>query len=125
MKRTPRYTTFSEVIGPRLKSPAFRRAYEQRRMVQEVAVAIRRLREEVGLTQEQLGGLIGVSQPFIARLERGKDPRAPQFDTLSRIATALGRRLEVVFAERRANPEAPIVVVQKARATARASELRA
>ncbi|TMB29639.1 MAG: helix-turn-helix transcriptional regulator [Deltaproteobacteria bacterium] len=51
-----------------------------------------------GLTQAQLATRIGTSQPTIARLEKGLDVRTPRWDTLQRIARALGRQLKLKFA---------------------------
>ena len=51
-------------------------------------------REGAGITQTQLERLSGVSQPVIARLERGET--VPQLDTLLKILAPLGKTLEVV-----------------------------
>jgi transcriptional regulator with XRE-family HTH domain len=82
-----------------MKDPAFRIAYEQRRMVHEVARAVRAMRAAAGLTQKQLAELIGAHQPMIARLERGSDSRRPRWDTLQRIAAVLERQLTLTFSE--------------------------
>jgi DNA-binding XRE family transcriptional regulator len=74
---------------------------EQQRLVRELAEAVRGMREEAGLTQEQLGRRVGTSQPAIGRIENGLVARTPQWDTLRRIAAALGRELRIVFAEER------------------------
>ncbi len=66
-------------------------------VVAELAVAVRRMREEAGLTQEQLAARIGVKQPMIARVERGSDPRTPRWDVLRRVSLALGRQLVLDF----------------------------
>ncbi len=90
---------WSSVVGEHLKQPGFRAAYAERLMVHQVAVAVRAMRERAGLTQAQLAEKIGSSQPSVARLERGSGPQAPQFETLQRIARALGKRIRLVFAE--------------------------
>src|SRR4051794_19446966 len=52
------------------------------------------LREELGLTQEQVAERSGVRQSDISRIERGR--ANPTQATLEKIATALGARLTVV-----------------------------
>jgi transcriptional regulator with XRE-family HTH domain len=56
------------------------------------------MRTGAGLTQTQPAARIGTSQPTIARLEKGLDVRTPRWDTLQRIARALGRQLKLKFA---------------------------
>ena len=86
------------VLAAELENPKFRYYFEQRRLVHEVAIAVRGMRTAAGLTQAQLAKKIGTSQPAIARLETGLDVRTPRWDTLQRIATALGRKLKFKFA---------------------------
>ena len=52
------------------------------------------LREERGLSQRALAGLIGVKQPIIARIESGKAKNL-ELKTVVRIATALGARVQI------------------------------
>lgn len=54
---------------------------------------LRSLRQSRGLTQAQLGQLVGVSQKRIARIEAA--PEVTSFDQISRMVTALGGRLVV------------------------------
>lgn len=84
-------------LRKQMKDPEFRRAYEARMVVAEVAMAVRRMRSEAGLTQAQLAALIGVKQPMIARVERGSDPRTPRWDVLRRVGLALGKQLVLEF----------------------------
>src|SRR5438128_12669854 len=53
-------------------------------------------RGEVRISCNKPGGRS--SQPTIARLEKGLDVRSPRWDTLQRIASALGRQLRLKFA---------------------------
>jgi len=85
-------------LAAQLSDPRVRHHFEQRRIVHEVAVAVRGMRMGAGLTQAQLATRIGTSQPTIARLEKGLDVRTPRWDTLQRIARALGRQLKLKFA---------------------------
>ena len=85
-------------LAAQLSDPRVRHHFEQRRIVHEVAIAVRGMRMGAGLTQAQLASRIGTSQPTIARLEKGLDVRTPRWDTLQRIARALGRQLKLKFA---------------------------
>jgi len=59
----------------------------------EVALLVRWARSDDGLTQGDLAKRMGVSQQQVAKLER---PNAnPSIETLARLATALGRRLDL------------------------------
>ncbi len=49
--------------------------------------ALRALRKEAGLTQEQLADRLGVDPTFVGRLERGQ--RGAHWRTIRRILTAL------------------------------------
>ena len=49
---------------------------------------VRRIRQEKGLTQEQLAAVSGFSQQYISGLEQGR--RNPTVVTLYELATALG-----------------------------------
>src|SRR5437660_10800292 len=93
-----------------MANPVYRAAYENRRLIAEVALAVKSMRESAGLTQLQLANAIGSSQPTIARLERGLDQRTPRWDLVRRIGLALGKQLKWVFA----NPtdDAPLVEVE-------------
>ncbi len=50
---------------------------------------VKRVRQEKGLTQEQLAELSGFSQQYISGLEQGR--RNPTIVSLYELATALGR----------------------------------
>jgi DNA-binding XRE family transcriptional regulator len=88
------------VLRAQLADPEVRHAFEQRRLIHEVAIAVRGMRASAGITQAELARRIGTSQPTIARLERGLDVRTPRWDTLQRIARALGRQLKLRFEPR-------------------------
>lgn len=86
-------------LGMQLEDPEFRHHFEQRRLVHEVAIVVRSMREQAGLTQAQLAKMVGVSQPMIARMERGLDQRTPRWETLRKIGLALGKQLKLSFVE--------------------------
>ncbi|HZY03367.1 MAG TPA: helix-turn-helix domain-containing protein [Anaeromyxobacteraceae bacterium] len=48
-------------LGKQIEDAEFRHHFEQRRLVHEVAVVVRSMREQAGLTQAQLARMVGVS----------------------------------------------------------------
>ena len=54
--------------------------------------AVRALRNEVGITQEQLAGRLKVDPTFVGRLERGQ--RGAHWRTIRRVLAALGVSVE-------------------------------
>ena len=60
----------------------------------QIGNRIQELRKEAGMTQTQLAEKCGMAQPNIARIEAGT--YATSIDVLSRIAEALGKRIELV-----------------------------
>lgn len=65
----------------------------------EVALLIRRLRHQVGLTQQQAAERIGVPATTYSRWEHPAKCNAT-IKTLDRVAAAYGRRVEIRFAKR-------------------------
>ena len=57
-------------------------------LIEGLGPAIRRVRRERGLTQEELAGEVGASVAHLSRLESGA--RQPSLDGLLRVAAALG-----------------------------------
>ena len=55
--------------------------------------ALKKAREEKGLTQKDLEEMSGVKQPIIARLEHGTTN--PQIDTLIKVLVSLGFTLDL------------------------------
>lgn len=59
-----------------------------------IIVELIKARNEKGISQKELEKLSGVSQPVIARMERGTTN--PQIDTLIKVLAPLGKKLAVV-----------------------------
>ena len=76
-----------------------RAGYRAAKEAFEIAERVRQAREQRGFTQKELAARIGSSQPALARLEAGGV--TPSFDTLHRIAEALGLELVVDLRVRR------------------------
>ncbi|MDR0990402.1 MAG: helix-turn-helix domain-containing protein [Propionibacteriaceae bacterium] len=61
----------------------------------ELGATLRRLREDQGLTQEQLAQAMGVSRRWVGTLEAGRNPGV-QFSLVTAAARALGAELHIV-----------------------------
>ncbi|HUD51264.1 helix-turn-helix transcriptional regulator [Parvibaculum sp.] len=82
-----------------LKDKAVRAAYDEMSLEFEVARAIIGARERLNLTQGELATRMGVTQPFVARLESGRS--LPTMATLKKIAEATGTVPKVKFVSER------------------------
>ncbi len=80
------------------KDPGYEAALEEFEPYEQIARQLVAFRTESGLSQAALGGRCGVSQPAIARLERGE--HEPRLATLRRVAHALDADLVLDFSFR-------------------------
>ena len=80
------------------KDPAYEAALEELKPYEQIARRLVAFRIEHGLSQAELGRRCGVSQPAIARLERGE--HEPRLATLRRVAHALDADLILDFSFR-------------------------
>ena len=62
-----------------------------------LGIRIRELREEAGLTQEELAVAAGIGRVTLVRVERGE--QSPRFETLAAVAKALGRGVSELVVE--------------------------
>lgn len=85
------------VLSRQMKDPEFRIHYLQRQLVHEVAIAVRAMRQQAKLTQAQLAGRVGVSQPMIAKIEKGIEQRAPNWEMLGKVCVALRKQMRLSF----------------------------
>ena len=70
-----------------------------------VGNAVMEARAEAGFSQSQLARITGIDQSDISRIERGLGN--PSVSTLSRIADALGRHLEIRITAQESSRMAP------------------
>jgi transcriptional regulator with XRE-family HTH domain len=61
----------------------------------DFGIRLRYLRNQVGLTQEQLADAANISVDFVSLIERGIN--APSFDNLEKLAKALGVSAQELF----------------------------
>lgn len=79
-----------------MKDPEFRRLYEEEEAKFSVSQKIKKLREKLKMTQQQLAKLTKTSQAAIARIECA-DYEGHSLSKLREIAEALGARLVIDF----------------------------
>jgi len=88
-------------IKEKMKSPEFRKAWQDLDTEFSILEGVLRARKEAGLTQEELAKRIGTKQPALSRLEKGGFEKA-NIETLRRIANALDYKLTVKFEPKKA-----------------------
>ncbi|MBI5602598.1 MAG: helix-turn-helix domain-containing protein [Deltaproteobacteria bacterium] len=77
-----------------LKRKGFREAYEALEEGYRLAREMLTARTRMGLTQEEVAGLMGTTKSAISRLE-ASGKHAPSLSTLKKYAQAVGCRLEI------------------------------
>jgi DNA-binding XRE family transcriptional regulator len=88
--------TFKARLREELKDPEFRRQYEEERQALQLAIKIAALREEKGLSQQELAKRMGTSQQAISRIESGQY-EGFTLKTLEKIAEATGMKVKIDF----------------------------
>ncbi|GAX06852.1 XRE family transcriptional regulator [Secundilactobacillus pentosiphilus] len=76
-------------------NPEFAKLVEQENINLEVAIKVRELRENMGMSQRDFAGLVGKPQSTIARIENGSMNASTKL--LSEIAQATNQRLTIQF----------------------------
>ncbi len=84
-----------KVLARELTNDAFRLAFDERRFYLQIARLVSDLRARTRLSQVELASKAGVSQPMIARLEKGDSRRTPTFDTIFRLMKVLGYTMSI------------------------------
>jgi transcriptional regulator with XRE-family HTH domain len=117
-------STFDKPISARVAAAEARRRNPkieeaEKRLGAKLVLARNLLRHRVqrGLTQAEFAELVGVSQPRIAEIEGAR--ANPQFETLERMANALGVPLERLVSEKLAQRERKTSVHRSVQVSAR------
>jgi transcriptional regulator with XRE-family HTH domain len=84
-------TTPTDDLTERLKDPEYAKLYGEEDAKLEFAVTLTRVRRDSNLTQDEIANKIGVSQPYIAKLEGGE--ANPTIGRIGSLLAILGRRL--------------------------------
>ncbi len=89
-----RIPSHDELMKPLLKKKRFRQKIEAGVQRLKVISQIIALREKLGITQAELARRIGVSQPFIAKIENDAASNL-SLETLVKIVDALSGKMEI------------------------------
>ncbi len=87
--------SLEKILQRELKNHAIKILFDERRFYLQMARLISDLRMKSGMTQSELAKSANVSQPLIARLERGDQNRTPTFETIYKILRVLGYKMEI------------------------------
>jgi len=88
--------TFKSRLREDLKDPEFKRHYDEEKQALKLAMKITALREQKGLSQQQLAKLMGTSQQAISRIESG-EYEGFTLKTLEKVAEATGMKVKIDF----------------------------
>ena len=88
--------TFQSRLREDMKDPEFKAHFQEERQALKLAMKIAELRENKGLSQQQLAKLMGTSQQAISRIESG-EYEGFTLKTLEKIAEATGMRVKIEF----------------------------
>jgi len=86
---------FEKLSKEWMKDPEFRKEYDALEEEFALASAIIEARIKSGLTQKEIAERMKTTQPFIARMEGGR--QLPSVASLFRLAKATGLKLQISF----------------------------
>ena len=89
--------TFKTFKSEALKKKGVKAAYDELAPAYEVRKKLIALRQEAGLTQEQLAEMLHTSKSNISRLESVESNISPKLSTITDYAEAIGYRLKIDF----------------------------
>ena len=87
---------FQSRLREDMKDPEFKKHYQEERQALMLAMKIAELRNQKGLSQQELAKLMGTSQQAISRIESG-EYEGFTLKTLEKIAEATGMRVKIEF----------------------------
>lgn len=90
-----RSINLDEIITQQIKNKNFKLIFDENRFYLHVARLISSLRTQLGISQSELAKRADISQPMVARLERGDISRTPTFETIYKILKALGYSMSI------------------------------
>ena len=108
MNRTPR-----EDLIDRLKDPEYAKLYGAENAKVDFAITLAKARKGANLTQKGLSEKLGISQPYVAKLEGGE--ANPTLGTIGSLLATLGYRLVTQTAPLSPEPMPPAIKFMEAK----------
>lgn len=93
MTKLSEMRTDDELHAESMEDPEYRAAWERISLAAAVALQVVKYRDEHELSQTKFGEMLGMSQPQVARLERGD--HTPTLDTLARLCVVLDAEFNI------------------------------
>lgn len=110
MRQIGKRNRHSEIVEQRArKSGTYRKTFERALHQIDLALLVREMREDAGLTQAELAKKVGTTQSVIARLEDA-EYTGHSLSMLERVATACGVALRL-HAEKKPNFDREVALV--------------
>jgi len=91
-----------QVLAKDLEQPSFRAEWERTSVARALAVQVLAFRTKNDLSQRELAGMLGISQPHVSRIEAGI--HNPDIETLSRLADVMRTEIQVTIPPQRREP---------------------
>jgi len=85
--------TLNQSLQERMQDSEFRRYYEYENIIQNIALRIAKIRQELGISQADLAKKLGTKQQVISRIEGGNQNLSVQM--LLKISEALGAKINI------------------------------
>jgi len=90
--------SLEEILAEKMLDPGFAREYKDSSIRKLLAVQVIRMRQDKGLTQQQLANMVGTRQSSISRLEDMQS--LPSLSFLMKVAEALDADVDIRLTRR-------------------------
>ena len=90
-------TTLTDFKEKALAKKGVREEYEEIEVAYELRKALIELRQQAGLTQEQLAEILHTKKSNISRLENVNSDISPKLSTIEQYAKAIGYKVKISF----------------------------
>jgi DNA-binding XRE family transcriptional regulator len=87
--------SLEKILAKELKTKELCIAFDEQRFYLQIAHLISELRAKCEISQAELAKRAKVTQPQVARLEKGDSKRKPTFNTIYKILKALGYEMSI------------------------------
>jgi len=90
--------SFESHLSEKLKNERFRRIYEEEKQLAELSLKIHRIRQQTGLSQQEVAGRAKITQQQLSKVENGVNCRLATF---LKVCNALDLKVELEQSRRK------------------------